>query len=102
MRSTQMKPWHIGQEVGCINTSGTKGLKENQLYIITDIQQGCCYTKISIGIVLPTATRSYCGICRNIHMLYRGQEFYYKASRFRPLDDISIENAFENELSTTH
>jgi len=85
--------WYIGQEIVCINSKGAEngagqhsGLKENKIYTIKGLKEGCCAIEINVGIKdpFPNEGKAICYRCKNQRK--KDGIWWFDESRFAPLE----------------
>lgn len=99
--------WYIGQDIVCVDDKGAElshskihsGLKEGAVYNIVGVMKGCCDIVIDVGIKRITdknTCRCTCG-----KSFASGDKWYFKESRFAPLDTLADISELTEVLKTT-
>jgi len=91
--------WKIGQKLVCVDDSEASGLKEGEIYKITNFSACRCGCQlISVG-VLSTKALQMCPLCGSIDRAE--YEFKYRTTRFREIVDIGddVESYIKSKIN---
>ena len=77
--------YEIGQQVVCVESHPNGVIKKDFIYTVTELRLCSCKNlTIGVGVIDPNPFMQ-CSKCGNA---YVGNEWLFKANRFRPLDDL--------------